>query len=339
MVLLSDVAADYLNVLRVERGCSPRTVSCYSSWTTHFFGYLKSQGVETPAVEDFTLATLKRYLYHLSGRGLRPRTIRSAFFPLQGLGKFMVSMGLLEKSPTEEMHLPKLDAPVQHTCSDEEVLALLAAVERQRNPVKVARERAILCVLCYGALRRMECLDLKVGDIDLARGCIIVRQGKGQKTRTVFPYKDCMLALRQWLALRPKDASHDYLFAFDRSRRVSRTGLANMLENIKFNAGLESHDNIHPHSLRRAAATRLLRQGGDLRAIQSFLGHSHLTTTAIYLSCDEVRLRQLSEIGGLMPAPVSVPKPAEPPRENREKPEGRQRIPTRPEDRFRQKRR
>jgi site-specific recombinase XerD len=160
-------------------------------------------------------------------------------------------------------------------------------------------------VLCFAGLRRAECLALKLDDVNLAKSCIIVRQGKGQKSRTVYPYAACMEALREWLALRPQ-ANHDYLFPFDKKRRICNQGLARLLEDIKAIAGLADHDNVKPHSLRHNCATRLLRNGADMRTIQAFLGHSHLSTTSIYLHTDETRLREVASLGGLEPKKKAV---------------------------------
>lgn len=171
--------------------------------------------------------------------------------------------------------------------------------------MKVSRDRAIVSVLVYGALRRQECLDLRVGDIGLDKACIIVKQGKGQKGRTVYPHAECMNALRDWLAMRPK-VDHDYLFPYDKKRRVEKQGIARIIEDVKSIAGLGDHHNIKPHSLRHNCATRLLRAGADMRTIQSFLGHSHLSTTAIYLHTDEQQLRNIASLGGLGAAGISI---------------------------------
>jgi site-specific recombinase XerD len=78
-------------------------------------------------------------------------------------------------------------------------------------------------------------------------------------------------------------------------------GLHNLIEALKATAGLRDHANILPHSLRHACATRLMRNGADIRSIQAFLGHSQMTTTAQYLHTDEERLRDISELASMKP--------------------------------------
>src|SRR5262249_20326770 len=99
-----------------------------------------------------------------------------------------------------------------------------------------------------------------------------------------------------------------YLFVTDRRRRLGEVGLHALIETAKSLADLREHRNIKPHSIRHAAATRLLRNGADLRSIQQFLGHSQLQTTAMYLHTDE---QQLQRIAGLSELPSSQASPIE----------------------------
>jgi integrase len=91
--------------------------------------------------------------------------------------------------------------------------------------------------------------------------------------------------------------------------------LQTLLAQVRAVAGLKEAAHIQPHSLRHAAATRLLRNGANLRDIQAFLGHSDLTTTAVYLHSDEESQRKMAELGALQPAapesrPASSQRPA-----------------------------
>ncbi|MBC7806993.1 MAG: site-specific integrase [Akkermansiaceae bacterium] len=115
---LSDVFADYLQYLTVEKGCTKRTVQCYSSWSNHFQKWLVENGNESPTLADFNTLTLKRYLYHISKRGIRPRTVRAAFYPLKGLGVYLKGLNAIETDPCQPITLPKLDAARREMVSD-----------------------------------------------------------------------------------------------------------------------------------------------------------------------------------------------------------------------------
>lgn len=310
---LSSAIIDYIAFIRHEKGLSKLTVLHYQSNLRALLRWVMVNGFGTePEVDVLTLPTLRRYLYQMSGRGLRPRSINTAFHGVRGLCLFLVENGALTENPTSKLTMPKKDAVERRTVTDEEITLLLDACERQPNSRQIALYRALLSVLVYAGLRRAEVCDLHVDDVNLKEGSILVRQGKGGKSRRVFVCADCIAAVRDWLAVREPDTKHEYLFALDRLRRVHNQGIATLINTLKSTAGLRDHTNILPHALRHACATRLLRNGADLRSIQSFLGHSSLTVTAIYLHTSEEQLRNIAELGALKsktdgPAPTEKP--------------------------------
>lgn len=296
---LADAIQDFVNHITHERRLARTTVTGYGMYLKHFTGWLEQNGYTDATLEAFNTPTLRRYLYGLSSKGRRPRTIRGAFHPIIGLGAFLVSNGILKENPAKALTMPKKDAAKRLLVTDEEVSALLQACERQKDPRQVALSRAMLSVLVYAGLRREELLTLRVSDVQFDDKSILVRSGKGSKSRTVYPHPDCLTALREWLAIRPKDCTHDFLWARDRSRRIYDEGAMSILETVKAIAGLADHANIKFHGLRHNFASRLLSNGADIRSIQAALGHAQLTTTAIYLHLTEHQARQTAVFAAL----------------------------------------
>ena len=302
-MLFQDVMRDYVNCITHERRLARKTtVTGYANYLHHLQGWLKENGYPEPTLDDFNVTVLRRFLYYLSARNLRPRTIRAYFHPIIGLGAFLVENKVLTENPAKALTMPKKDAARRLLVSDEEVTQLLAACERQNNPKDVAFSRAMLSVLVFAGLRREELLCLRVSDVNPKDGSILVRSGKGGKSRTVYIGESCRMALREWLALRQTDCKHDYLWARDRSRRVYECGLVSMLEQVKAIAGLAGRENIKPHSLRHNYATRLMKNGADIKSIQAALGHAQLTTTAIYLHLSEEAAKQTAHLAELSSA-------------------------------------
>lgn len=309
-MLLSNAIVDYIAYIRHEKGLSKLTVLHYQSNLRALLRWIKENGFgDAPEVDILTLPTLRRYLYQMSSRGLRPRSINTAFHGPRGLCVFLVENGALTENPMLKLTMPKKDAATRRTVSDDEITLLLDACERQSNPRQIAHTRAVLSALVYAGLRRAEVCDLFLGDVNLKENSLLVRQGKGQKSRKVFVCSDCIDALREWMAVRETDTKHNYLFSIDRNRRVHNQGLASIITNLKATAGLRDHTNILPHALRHACATRLLRNGADLRSIQAFLGHGNLTVTALYLHTNEEQLRNIAELGALKPKSAPTPAP------------------------------
>lgn len=306
---LDDAIRDYLLHIKHERGLSVNTFKHYQSRLHNLQNWLNENGYPQADIHSLTTPVLRRFMYFMSEKGLRPRSIRGVFHAVRGLCAFLVEMGAMEKNPSQSISMPKLDASQRQTVSEEEIILLMEACERQRSPRQVALCRAVLSVLVYGGLRRAELCDLQVEDFYREERSLLIRSGKGSKSRKVFLCDACVDALQEWLALREKDCTHNFLFAIDRRRRVHNQGIASIVETVKAIAGLNGKENIKPHSLRHACATRLMRNGADLRSIQSFLGHSSLSITAQYLHTDEEQLKNIAHMAAIQP---NVPQKTQP---------------------------
>jgi len=296
-MLLSDAITDYVNFITHERRLArTTTVTGYASNLRQLLRWLEANGYPDPTLDAFTTPVLRRYLYYLSGEGLRPRTIRGRFHPITGLGVFLVENGILEVNPTKALTMPKKDAARRTMVTEEEAFALLDAAERLPNARKVTLARAVFAILIFSGIRRSELLDLRVSDVNLSDKCLLVRNGKGSKSRMVYVGDTCLTAIREWLIIRPQNVSHDYLFLSDRTRRLAELGLVRLFDAVKRCAGFAERAHIQPHSIRHQFASRLLAKGADIRSIQSALGHAHLSTTAIYLHLNEQQAKQVADL-------------------------------------------
>jgi integron integrase len=219
----------------------------------------------------------------------------------------------------------------------EQEVGLLDGVVRAKRPARVpvalTRDEArrlfarldgpvlLVCQLLYGSgMRLLECLQLRVKDIDLERNEITVRNGKGQKDRVTLLPASCKRTLLDQLArvrqlheddlrkglgraaplpgaLFPNSAGADrqwgwqYVFPASSHYTDRLTGVQHrhhLHESVvqKAMAAAVRLGDIakpaSPHSLRHSFATELLRQGYDIRTIQKLLGHSDVSTTMIY---------------------------------------------------------
>ena len=306
-VTLNDCINDYLNHLRHEQGAALTTFKGYQSWLHNLQRWMSENGYSAPELDAFNTSVLRRYLYHLSGRGPRPRTIRGAFHAVRGLGRFLTDAGALKENPTRPLTMPKLDAAQRLTVTDEELSAVLAACDRIADARRSAMAKAILSAFVFAGLRRQECLDLRLADVNFTEKSLLVRSGKGSKSRKIFVCAEAVETLREWIAVRPDPCKTDYLFAFDRARRISCAGLQTLIEEVKAIAGYRDAPHILPHSIRHRAATRLLQNGANLKDIQTFLGHSSLQVTSVYLHSNEEQAKSLADLTALRPQPGTRP--------------------------------
>ncbi|MBC7528117.1 MAG: tyrosine-type recombinase/integrase [Chthonomonadaceae bacterium] len=293
---LIDSIEDYLRFLKHEQGAALTTYRNYHANLFHFHRWLIENGYPTPVLSDYNATTIRRFFYHVAGRGLRPRTIYGYMIPLRSYGSFLVAQGVSTENPALTVKLPKKDAAIRQETSEEEITLLLDGIRRQRHAYRAALTRAVLSTLIFTGLRRAEVCDLKLEHVHLKEGWLLVQQGKGKKSRKVPLCVELKDALAAYLAMRWKDTAHDYVFSLDRSRRVYFDGMRAIVDEAKHLAGLGDCDHITPHSIRHACATRLMRNGASLHEVMTWLGHTQLATTQRYLHTHEEQLQGIAEL-------------------------------------------
>jgi integrase/recombinase XerD len=157
------------------------------------------------------------------------------------------------------------------------------------------RDRAILETLYGLCLRRGECARLDLSYVDLSAGTLLVRDGKGRKDRLLPVPGRAAAALGVYLRdVRPRLVRNPregalFLTAWW-GKRLSEVSLSFLLRRHAAAVGISR---IHPHVLRHACATHLLRGGADIRHVQAILGHKKLETTGLYTRVVVEDLRQV----------------------------------------------
>ena len=282
-----------------------RTIKSYLVWIADYIRFHRYQHPKKMGDQD-----VRVYLTHLAvKRNLSASTQASALNALV----FLYSK-YLEQPLSDEIGFvnsgrkPKL--PTVLTIS--EVQQLLANIpERQSLPVS----------MLYGSgLRLMECVRLRVKDIDFDFRCVKIWNGKGGKHRVVT-LSDTLVAPLQtqtekvkhllerdranpeyagvWLPHQlakkyqgaNKSLEWQYLFpasktsidpesSLRRRHHIDEKQLQRVIRNTAREIGLKK--SVTPHTLRHSFATHLLLKGADIRTVQDQLGHSDVRTTQIY---------------------------------------------------------
>lgn len=168
----------------------------------------------------------------------------------------------------------KKDALLPTVFSRDDVEAILNAPNNLKHKV-------FLSLIYSAGLRVSEAAAMKKGDIDMGRGIVMVRRGKGKKDRQTLLSARLRVLLERYLADRSCEPASPWLFPGQTpGTHLSVRTLQAVFEHALARAGINRKAGIH--SLRHSFATHLLENGTDLRLIQKLLGHNSSRTTERY---------------------------------------------------------
>ena len=159
-------------------------------------------------------------------------------------------------------------------------------VSRIISASKNIREKSILILLAYTGLRNQELCDLRVSNLDFGDNLVRVLKGKNSKERIVNMSGECTKILLKYLSEFPREEG-DYLFTSLRYNNRYRTwDLRKLVKVVSRRTDIQKR--IFPHAFRHSLASNLLMRGASIFTIKEQLGHSHLSSTIIYLhSCPQ----------------------------------------------------
>ena len=296
-----------------RRGLMLRTKQCYGAWAARYARFAGD------ARKVMLVETATRFLTSVvNDEDCAYATQRQALNALALFFKHVLGV----ENPVFGVKLRKTGTRVPVVLSQSETQRVLEKLdEPAKVPKKTDGRYGLAARLQYGAgLRLSELVRLRIKDVDLERGTLTVRCGKGDKDRvTVLPR--CLLSAVAeqieaarvvweqdgeagvagvWLPgalarkFRQAAESFEWFWLFP-ARQISsdpESGLRRRHhlhgkvynEAITRAAGsLGIHKRVTSHALRHSFATHLLENGTDLRTIQEILGHEDITTTEIYL--------------------------------------------------------
>jgi integrase/recombinase XerD len=194
-VRLERQLSSFLDFLRVERGLSQNTLAAYGRDLKGFVSFFTETTDGRPGSLD--LGVVSGWLQSLTAAGLSPRSAGRHLSALRGFTKFLINEGVLERDPTEHAARARTGRRLPRPLGVDEVIELIDAPDPATR--RGLRDRAMLSLMYASGLRVSELVNLKLGDIDRARG-VVAAYGKGGKRRLV-PLGEVALAhLDEYLA-------------------------------------------------------------------------------------------------------------------------------------------
>jgi site-specific recombinase XerD len=168
-----------------------------------------------------------------------------------------------------------------------EMLSVLRAARAKGN-----REWAMIVVAYKHGMRASEVCNLRLDDLDMRNGSIVIERLKGSLRTTQAltehrgePLLNELRALRAWLAERTADGS-DFLFTSQKGGRLDRSQFFRLFRTVAAQAGIPT-EKQHPHILKHSLATHLISANVNLALVKQQLGHKSIGSTIRYVAMND----------------------------------------------------
>ncbi|TLG72567.1 tyrosine recombinase XerC [Culicoidibacter larvae] len=289
---INDAIALYLNYLRHQRRYSEHTLTSYQHDLQDLAAFLHA--LDKDEIAAITIIDVRSYMAELFERGLSKKSSARYLSAIKSWMNYLVKQEYLADNPAATISTPKAEHHLPKVVFFEEIERFIAAVSE--NEPLALRNRAIYELLYGSGLRVSELVNLAIEDLQFDEGLVFVREGKGDKDRSVPFGSYAQKAVQEYLELgrpllkRNGVENYNMLLLNKNGGALSTRGVQYMLKRVAAKAGLSSE--LSPHMLRHSFATHLLTEGADLRSVQELLGHEELASTQIYTHLSNEQLKQ-----------------------------------------------
>lgn len=316
----------FLTYLEIEKNRGLATIRNYDFYLSRFAKWAEEHGISDPStigLEDVTQYRLWLNRFEDSkGRSLKKNTQNYHLIALRAFLKYLAKIDVETLAP-EKIELAKmperdvtfiegselerfLNAPISDKIPQPPFLKgeiktpLTPLCERGGENIIALRDKAILETLFSTGLRVSELTNLKIEQIDLkdlSNAQELTVRGKGRKVRIIFLSNQALYWIKKYLAAR-RDVSPYLLVSHDKAKEgrdetmepLTPRSVQRIVKKYAKMAGITKK--VSPHTLRHSFATNLLTNDADIRAVQTMLGHSSITTTQIYTHITDKHLRE-----------------------------------------------
>jgi integrase/recombinase XerD len=274
---------------------SAKTKAAYTSDLVQFQGFVGADS----EFANLDSTTIERFAADLRQNKYSPASIRRKIIVLKVFCGYWLRKGLLTESPFWRVKLSiGRTEQLPRSLTEREMRALLMWAAQSgptecqspgtthKEPLafgqyRAARNLALIDILFATGIRVGETSSLDIADFFEAEGMFKIK-GKGGRARLAFAVDEKSLQIQKdHLRARIQiNTENSALFLNSSRKRLSTQGIANVVAQLRREAGIERH--VSPHMLRHTVATLLLQNGVDIRVVQEFLGHASIATTQRY---------------------------------------------------------
>ena len=280
----------FLEFLQNDKKASDNTLQSYRRDIVFYNKYVEANKINFVKVN---VEDIKKYLEHLQEIGKKPSTVSRNLASIRAFYQFLVKNKKVKKDPTEGIQSPKIEKKAPSVLTSKEIELLLD--QPKDVDLKGTRDKAMLEFAYATGMRVTEIISLNIEDAKLEEGYVVCHSGNGNKQRSIPLGTISLKALKEYVEeARPiliKDDKEKALFVNINGQRLTRQGFWKIVKYYKEQAHITK--DITPHVLRHSFATHLLQNGADLKAIQTMLGHSDISSTQVYMQFQDEGLKNI----------------------------------------------
>lgn len=249
----------------------------------------------TGAVPELSRPTVQAFTADLLAEGAEPATAKARQLALKRYAVWLASEGEIDSNPLLGMKPPKCDTKVTDSLTDAEIRRLIAAC--QGKTLVNRRDEAIIRLMVETGCRAGELLAMTPEDIDVYRGVVLIRRGKGGTGRWAPFSPQTATAVDRYMRLRraqhPADSGPLWVGGGGKS-----FGYHGLNRTLKIRAEMAGIKHFHAHLLRHTAATRWLRAGGSEGGLMAVAGWKSRDMLDRYVAASKTE-RAVDEARGL----------------------------------------
>lgn len=268
----------FLDFLKDDKKLSDNTLQSYRRDIEQYEKYVSDNKINYLKVTE---ETILEYMEYLREENKKESTISRSLASIRSFYQYLIRVKKIKKDPTMTIESPKINKRIPNILTSKEVELLLD--QPKDVDLKGTRDKAMLEFAYATGMRVTEMISLDIDDVKLDEGYVVCR-GRS-KSRNIPLGSMSLKALKEYIDdARPyliRDESEEALFVNVNGTRLTRQGFWKIVKYYKEQAHIEK--DITPHVLRHSFATHLLQNGADLKAIQTMLGHSDISSTQVYM--------------------------------------------------------
>ena len=268
----------FLDFLKDDKKLSDNTLQSYRRDIEQYEKYVSDNKINYLKVTE---ETILEYMEYLREENKKESTISRSLASIRSFYQYLIRVKKIKKDPTMTIESPKINKRTPNILTSKEVELLLD--QPKDVDLKGTRDKAMLEFAYATGMRVTEMISLDIDDVKLDEGYVVCR-GRS-KSRNIPLGSMSLKALKEYIDdARPyliRDESEEALFVNVNGTRLTRQGFWKIVKYYKEQVHIEK--DITPHVLRHSFATHLLQNGADLKAIQTMLGHSDISSTQVYM--------------------------------------------------------